>query len=181
MWAQDQETPSQAPTQKITDSATAVMYPSWIMKNALVSLVNLVTLLIGIGIGVMLAPHFEKGARAATGIGQSPPASTLPQSANIPVSPLAPSGVEQISPGLTVGSVGVYLLLSHHVQSDELVVNGIDLLKLHEGELGLLSRIPGVSPLELQGIVNSARDTHLYQVARPKPSQQSQPGNTPKK
>ena len=130
------------------------------MKNALASLVNLATLLIGITIGIILAPHLEKPAHAVSAEPQAP----VPA----PTSAATPGGPEQITPGMTVGSIGTYLLLSHHIQSDELVVNGIDLLKLHEGELDLISKLPGVNPGQVQGIVNNAKDTHLYQVATPK-------------
>jgi len=63
---------------------------------------------------------------------------------------------------MTGGSVGVYLVLAHHVQSDELVVNGYDLLKLQQGEINLLSRF--VPAAEISNMVNSARATELYTV-----------------
>ena len=146
-----------APSQKISDASIIVMYPSWTMKNALVSLVNLLTLLVGIAIGILLAPHIEK------------PASALSQAPSVPsdLSGQPVTDVEQIQPSMTVGTLGAYRLLTHHIQSDELVVNGIDLLKLQEGELNLLARTLGVNPQDVQNVVNQARNTHLYQVGTP--------------
>ncbi|MGA8090097.1 MAG: hypothetical protein WCA10_22695 [Terracidiphilus sp.] len=148
--------------ENITDALIVVVYPSWTMKNALASLINLLTLLIGITIGIILAPHLERPAHA---LGAEP---------QVALSTTPPSGPEQITPQISAGNAAVYLFLAHHIQSDELVVNGIDMLKLQQGEVNLLSRIPGVNPLELQGIVNSAKDTHLYQVA-PQPKSQQPP------
>ena len=173
MSAQNPPVP-QSPNEK-APSAVLVVYPSWAMKNALASLVNLVTLLVGIAIGVMLAPRIERPARAITGEPQVPT-----QNQPAPGAPTPPTGLaatanpEQIQPTFTAGSEGVFLLLSHHIQSDELVVNGIDVLKLEQGELNLLSHVPGVMPWELSKIVTDARDTHLYQVGPP-PGAQNQP------
>lgn len=141
------------------------VYPSWIMKNALTSLVNLVTLMLGIAIGVLIAPYFEKRAQAYA-------LQQRPQSAQTTPPSLASSGQpaarpEQITPGMTMGSFASYLVLTHHLQTDELIVNGIDMLKLQEGELQLLSEIQGISQQRVQGIVNNAKDTRLYQAVSP--------------
>ena len=68
------------------------------------------------------------------------------------------------------GSIGVYLLLSHHIQTDELVANGIDLLKLHQAEINLLSRFVPAS--EITNAINEARvpEDQQYQVATQQPS-----------
>lgn len=150
-------------SQKITDAAVIVVYPSWTMKNALVALVNLATLLVGITIGIMLAPHLEKSVQAVGAVQQSVPTAS-------------PNGLEQITPTMTAGSVGAYLLLAHHIQSDELVVGGLDMVKLQQGELNLLARTLGINPQDVQNIVNDAKDTHLYQVTPPK---QPQPATVP--
>jgi hypothetical protein len=170
MHAESQEvvSPQICPSQKAADPFVVVVYPSCTMKNALASAINLTTLLIGIAIGIMLAPHIEKPAQA--GIAQSQTAAPAPAT-SVPPQAVEPSNsnVEQISPVMTAGSEGIYLILAHHTQTDELVVNGLDMLKLQQGELNLLARIPGVYPWDIQNIVTDARNTHLYQVAAPKP------------
>ncbi len=126
------------------------------MRYAAVSFINLAILGAGIAIGVIVAPHFEVKVQARTV--EQQPAVPAPSSAN---------GPEQMTPGLSTGSMGAYLFLAHHIQSDELVVNGIDMLKLQQGELDLLSAA-GVNPVKIEHVINQARDTHLYQVAAPK-------------
>ena len=139
-------------------NTTVIVYSSGTMRYALTTFANLAVLLVGITIGVILAPHVEKHAQAAEGQTQTPAAPAVNN-----------SSPEQVQPQMTIGTIGAYIVLSHHVQSDEMVVNGIDILKLEQGELNLLSRIPGVYPWEVQGIVDNAKATHLYQVASPKP------------
>lgn len=157
------------------------IYPVVTMKNALASFINLLTLLIGIAIGIILAPHLERPARASQvpvpqgSAVQEAPASTAGTSA-----PISTGSPEQIQPTFTAGSEGIYLVLAHHIQADELVVNGIDLMKLQEGELELLSKSLGVTQQDIQRIVAQSRNTHLYQVATPKMSAPAQPPN-PKK
>jgi hypothetical protein len=146
------------------------MYRMETMKYTLGALVNLFTLAAGITIGILLAPHLEKTVQATSADSQSSPANAAQPTSNTP---------EQITPGLTTGSMGTYLLLAHHVQSDELVVNGIDILKLEQGEINLLSTLPGVFPGSVQKIVDDARNTHLYQVASPKPAVPPTPAPKP--
>jgi hypothetical protein len=152
-----------------TKNSTVLVYPSWIMRYALTSLANLLMLVVGITIGVLLAPHFERRVDAVSASQAAPAPQATPPSATPSA---AASGVEQVQPMMQAGTVGFYLLLAHHTQTDELVVNGLDILKLEQGELNLLSRLPGVYPGQIQGIVDDARSgTHLYQVASPKPPQ----------
>jgi hypothetical protein len=75
---------------------------------------------------------------------------------------------------LTIGTIGAYQILSHHIQSDELVVNGIDLLKLEQGQFNLLSSL-GVPTSKLDQIVADARKTQLYQVGSQAPPPQVKP------
>ena len=150
-----------------------LMYDSGIMKYALASLANLITLGVGISIGLILAPHFEKRVRAeATDFGQSPQAGT-----SAPVPTQSPQKITPVNPVMTAGSVGVYLVLSHHVQSDELVVNGYDMLKLQNGELQLLSRFVPAS--EIQKIVEDSKTNELFTVAQP-PQPAANPQTPPK-
>jgi hypothetical protein len=138
-----------------------LVYPSWIMRYAITTLANMLVLAFGITIGVFLAPHIEKRVQAS-----GDPQSTVASSAQS--TPQSSGGPELIQPGMTTGSFGAYLILAHHVQSDELVVNGLDILKLEQGELNLLNQI---APGRVQSIVDEAKNgTHLYQVGTPKPT-----------
>ena len=150
MCALNQDTdPQNAETRpKNENLAIVLVYPSWTMKYALTTLANLLVLAVGITIGVYLSPHLERPVQA----------SAEPQAAT-PASP--PTEAEQkitaIQPSMTTGTVGFFLVLSHHIQSDELVVNGYDILKLQNEELGLLSHF--VPQVEIQNAVNRGKGT----------------------
>ncbi len=80
-------------------------------------------------------------------------------------------GVEEISPGLTTGSIGVHTLLAHRIAADSIMVQGIDLINLQENMLNLL-RVKGIATLpELQDLVeNSKAET----ILRMKPQQEEE-------
>jgi hypothetical protein len=143
---------------------------STLMKYAVISAINLSILLIGMALGVMLAPHLEKTASA----------NAVPQATAQPVAQATPGQngpkVTPITPAATVGTMGVFLLLSHHVQTDELVVNGFDILKLQQAEFSMLARFV---PLDhLQKAVDDAKVPEIYQINNgpaPTPPQQQPP------
>jgi len=45
-------------THKLEDSPVVIVYPSWIMRYVMASFANLLILMIGIMIGLLLAPKF---------------------------------------------------------------------------------------------------------------------------
>lgn len=143
------------------------------MKYSFVAFINFVTLATGIAIGLIIAPRVEKTVRAKVEGVQSAPSSTptVPNEGT-QVAAGAPK-VTPITPMMTGGSIGVYLVLAHHVQSDELVVNGYDMLKLQQGELNLLSRF--VPPAEISKIVDNAKATEIYTVKTPASTQPVKP------
>jgi hypothetical protein len=69
----------------------------------------------------------------------------------------------KVQPQMTAGTVAIFLTLSHHIQSDELVVNGFDMLKLQQNELNLLARFVPVK--DVQAAIEDSRASQLYQVA----------------
>jgi len=156
------------------------MYPFWTMRNVLASLVNLVTLLIGITVGIILAPHFEKPAHAI-----SLPEQVGGNNFQLPVFGSSPvAAVPDITPKITPvqpmisgGTAGFYMVLSHHVQADELVVNGYDLLKLQNAELQMLSRF--VSPTDIRNAVIESKSPELFQISEPKPATPAPQPTTP--
>src|SRR4051794_30400232 len=105
---------------------------SWspIVRYTIASAINLAILTLGVVVGVFIAPHFTKTA-SANPISETQAASVQNQAPS-PIPTPASSGpkITTVQPGMTTGTVGIYLILAHHVQSDELVVNGYDLLKL---------------------------------------------------
>lgn len=135
------------------------------MKYALVSAINLAILLVGIAIGIVLSPHLEKPVAA-----QAPVATQTP-------APPTSGATKKVEPQMSAGTVGVYLFLAHHIQSDELVVNGIDLLKLHQGEVNLLQKFVPAS--DINKIITDAKvsESDLYQVVTPGQSTPA-PGQT---
>lgn len=146
-----------------------IVYPSWTMKYALASLVNLLILLVGIALGLLLRPYIDRPVHAAS----EPQFGSQLGTSQVPFGQTVVAAVEpkitSVSPSLTTGTVGIYLVLSHHIQSDELVVNGYDLLKLQNEELGLLSRF--VSSADIQNAVNRSRAAEVYKIEQPKPAQ----------
>lgn len=143
------------------------------MKYALTTLANLLTLAVGITIGLLLAPHIEKSVHATSAEPQAIPGTAF--SGSIAQQSAEPK-VTTVQPSMTTGTVGIYLVLSHHVQSDELVVNGYDMLKLQNGELALLSRFVPAS--EIQSMVESSKAGEVFTVKPPQPP--PQPANPPK-
>jgi hypothetical protein len=139
---------------------------STIVKYALISAVNLAILLVGIALGVMLAPHMEKKASADDAkqgtVTPQKPATAAPSDTVTAIK------TTPVQPGLTTGTIGVYLLLSHQIQSDQLVVNGYDILKLQDAELKLLSRF--VSPAEIQKVISDSKAQELFRLQEPSPA-----------
>jgi hypothetical protein len=139
---------------KIPHSTAVIVYSSWTMRYALASFLNLLILGVGIAIGFMLAPHLEKPVQA-TVEPQAAVSQPTPQAAPTSGEPK----ITTVSPSLNTGTVGIYLVLAHHVQSDELVVNGYDILRLQNEELSLLSRF--VPAVEIQ-MPSTGREPQKY-------------------
>ena len=81
-----------------------------------------------------------------------------------------------ISPGVTTGTFGAGLILAHEIQSDSLVVNGYDLLKINQNTLNYLSTQLGANPAGLQSIITNSKADKLYTVKNP-----AAPNPTPEK
>jgi hypothetical protein len=108
------------------------------MKHAAAAAVNLLTLFVGISIGLLLA-HYEPGRAFAQP---------------------TPQQFEEITPGLTSGTAAFGTLLAGRIAADEMTVRGIDLVKLHENTLGLLaSKHSLFTQLEVQGVIEKSKAT----------------------
>lgn len=142
---------------------------------------TIVTFLLGIGIGILLAPGL-RGVHATESatpqVQPSQPASTQMSGSQTAPQALAfsPQKLTRVDPTMTAGTVGFYLILGHRLQSDELVVNGYDLLKLHQAELNLLARF--VPPSEIYRAINESKASELYTLKQPEQpgSGQAKPG-----
>jgi len=114
------------------------------------SLLNLLTLAIGMFLGLYLSASHPGLVRA-----QNQPE------------------IQPITPVATVGSIGSLLVLAHEVQTDSLVVNGYDVMKLQQGILNYLGTQITANPTGLQAIVEGARAKKLYTVKPPAAAQPS--------
>jgi hypothetical protein len=142
---------------------------STIVKYAIVSAINLAILLVGIAIGVLLAPHIEKRANAAP----SDQASRPPVQ-NTTTTP-ADEPYEDVTPMLTAASMAANTFLAHRIATDQLMVNGYDLLALQDGILNVLKNKNIVSYRDLDALVERAK------VARPLRLKLAQPQPQPLK
>src|ERR1700674_4870610 len=136
------------------------------MRYVIASTLTLIAVLLGIVIGILIAPYVEKRTQANPVLQSAAPVQQPIAQAPQPAAP-APKApkINQVSPGLSAGTIGAYLFLAHHIQSDELVVNGFDVMKLQEVELELLSRF--VPADALQKAVDGARVGEIYQIGPP--------------
>lgn len=106
---------------------------STLVRYALISAINLVILLVGIAMGVLLAPHVETASAHPSGPPQATSAQTSP-----PPSAADNPQYEEITPGVTTGTMAVHTFLAHRIATDELMVNGYDVIALNEGIVNLL-------------------------------------------
>jgi hypothetical protein len=139
------------------------------LKYTAATVINFLTLLVGIAIGVGLAPRLNKLVRVS--------AAEVQAQVTAPQSGMVPPKVTPVTPMMTGGSIGVYLVLAHQVQADQLVVNGYDVLKLQQGELNLLARF--VPAPDIAAVVNNSRATEIFTVANPKPAAPPAPATKP--
>ena len=79
--------------------------------------------------------------------------------------------VEEIAPIMKVGSAGIGTLLAGRIATDALMVQGLDLIKLHEETLGLLKQ---------KGIATASELNRLVKRSRPEKVLKMKP-STPKK
>jgi hypothetical protein len=110
------------------------------MKYTTGSIVNLLTLVLGIIIGITLAPKLERNVSA--------------QKTKVVNSCVSEAGVECVTPIMTVGSAGIGKLLVNQIAADQLTVNGYDLLKLNNNMLNALVENRIISIAQAQALVS---------------------------
>ncbi len=72
--------------------------------------------------------------------------------------------VEEITPIMTVGSAGIGTVLAGRIATDQIMVQGIDLIKLHENTLNLLREKGIVSLSDLNKIVDNSRPEKVLRM-----------------
>jgi hypothetical protein len=97
------------------------------------------------------------------------------------VVPPAPN-IQDVTPIMTVGSMGTNLILAHEIATDDIVVNGYDLLKLQQGVINYLAARPLAEAADFQNIINASRATTIYRLkSQTPPPVQNQPAVPEKK
>lgn len=125
------------------------------MKYAMGSLVNMSTLVIGLLLGFLLGTaHIEVVHSQA-----SPETTDTTQ-------------YEEVTPGVTTSTMAVHTFLAHRIATDQLMVNGYDIMALHEGVLDALKAKQTLSYRDVDAIVERAKipkPLRLHQPAAPQP------------
>jgi hypothetical protein len=107
-------------------------------------LLNSATLLVGLLVGFFLGTSYSGRVHAETA-----------------------QQVQEVSPGITTGTFGAGLILAHEIQSDSLVVNGYDLLKMHQNTLNYLATQFGANTGAIQNIITISKADKLYTLKTP--------------
>ncbi len=144
------------------------MYCMGTMKYALTTLANLVTLLVGISIGLMLAPKIERRVFAQ----QTPAAAPAPTPSCV-----SNETVECVTPIMTVGSAGIGRLLSNQISADHISINGYDLLKLDNNIINVFIQTHVLTLDQAKSLIEaSLADKQLrYQPPAPPPTAPTEP------
>jgi hypothetical protein len=129
-------------------------------KYAFAAAINLLTLVIGLGIGFMFGT-----ARTEKVFAQVVPPPT--------------QKIEEVSPGLSTGTIAVGLVLSHVAETDTLIANGYDVMKMQEGILNYLGSRPNAERADIQNIVTRSKAETFYKIKEEKPAAPS-PTPSPK-
>jgi hypothetical protein len=87
---------------------------------------------------------------------------------------------EEISPVVTAGSAAFGTLLAGRFASDEITIQGIDVLKLQEATLNLIARKTFTPVSELQAAVDSAKAPHPLRLRQQTPPKSEPPAVTKK-
>ncbi len=132
------------------------------MRDRIVVALNLITLLVGIFVGFALGRSSSASVEAQA----APPPITTAAQERTQARPPAPEqpnpNFEEITPVMTAGSAAFGVLLSSRMATDELSVKGVDVIKLIENTLNLMSTKRSVfTSAELQDVINKSK------IARP--------------
>ncbi len=124
------------------DKAMLRLYLVETMKHSVIALLTLATLMVGIVLGLLIAPRFEHRVLAQNGTGD--PCSTA----------------ECITPTMTVGSAGIGTLLSNRISADQLTVNGYDVLVLQNNILSALVQNGALTAAQAKAAADQSHPAH---------------------
>jgi hypothetical protein len=120
------------------------------MKDKLIvlgSVINLVTLLVGLAMGFVWGSYKTSKVYAQ---GMSGPA------------------IEEISPGISAGTAAFGTLLAGREAVDQIAVGGLDLMKLHQNTLNLLGSKPLMfSQAEIQAVIDHSHAEKILRMKQP--------------
>jgi hypothetical protein len=133
------------------------------MNSALNSAINLVTLLLGIGIGLLLAPRIETKVSA-----QTPPAAT-------PSECVDSATVECVSPVITAGTAGFGKVLANQIATDQLTVGGYDIMKLQNNVLTALVARGAFTDTQARSLVEASHPPKQLRFRPPAAPPQAPP------
>lgn len=115
----------------------------------IVSLLTLsVGIAIGFGMGVLYRPQQAVQAQSA---------------------PATQPAIRDVTPGVTMGSIGTNLILAHEVAADSVVVNGFDIMLMQQNILNYLGSRPYNERADIQNIINASRAATVYRLKNPSP------------
>jgi hypothetical protein len=131
------------------------------------ALINLLTLAIGISIGFFVGTTRVKVVLAQV----------TTQQTEVPAA--QPSEFEDITPAMTMPSAAIHTLLAHRIATDELMVNGYDILAFEENLINLL-RVKGVArDTDLAALLERSRAPHPLRLKPVTPPPSKQPEQKP--
>jgi hypothetical protein len=119
------------------------------MKDFLNSLVTLLTLLAGIVIGILIGPRMEQTA--------------LAYQSQIPIC-VNSATVECVTPVITIDAGAIGKLLSNQIATNQVTVNGYDLLKLQNKLITELLRKQVLTGTEARFIIDSSHPDKQLQL-----------------
>jgi hypothetical protein len=128
----------------VCNARRCCIYRIGTMKYAFTTLANILTLMVGVGLGLLLAPKLEKGVSA-----QQMASTTAPNC-------VSSATVECVAPIMTVGSAGIGRLLVNQISADQLTVNGYDVLKLDNNLLSAIVNAHILSPEQAKALVEAS-------------------------
>ncbi len=126
------------------------------MNRTLNSLLQLVTLFVGIGIGVMIAPRFDHKVNAQT----APATNTPSDGVNVITLQSYSSGP----------AMAANVVLAGELQADHATVNGYDILKIDEGIINYLGNLPVSNRSALESIITNSKSKVRYALPSQRPA-----------
>lgn len=141
------------------------------MKYTLAAFFNAMTLAVGILLGFALSSRLDTTASAQ----QSHAASAAPQTSSQACTSSAT--VECVAPIMTVGSAAIPTLLSSRIATDQLAVNGFDILKLENNILNSMIAHHVITTADAQQIIDNSHPDKFLRFQPPTPA----PSTPPKK